>query len=102
MRLGDLRLGILKRDLHVLEPGVLQPLGALAREAERGGDERLIEAERVRVRDELLEIAADERLAAGQSELQHAELRAPRVKTRFHSSVESSACERARSSGLEQ
>jgi len=58
----------------VLEPRVLDARGAVAGEAERGGDERLIEAERVRVGDELFEIAADERLAAGESELQRPEL----------------------------
>ena len=72
--LGDLLFGILKGDLHVLEPRFLDAHRALVREAERGGDKRLIEAERVRVGDELFEIAADEWLAAGESELQCAEL----------------------------
>ena len=70
----NLLLRILNRDLHVLEPRLLQRDRALAREAERRRHQRLIETERVRVGDELLEIATDERLAAGESELQRAKL----------------------------
>ena len=58
----------------MLEPRFLDAHRTLVREAERGGDERLIEAQRVRVCDQLLEIAANERLAAGEPELQRTEL----------------------------
>ena len=68
-----LRVRALDRDLHVVEPGRLQPLGALAREVDPGGDERRVEAGVARARAELVQIAAQHRLAARERELEHAE-----------------------------
>src|SRR5256885_9981057 len=72
--LRDLLVRILNGDLHVLESGRLQSFRALACEPNGRRDERLVEAERMRVPDEILEIATDERLSAGEPELQRAEL----------------------------
>ena len=71
--LGDRGVGVLDRDLDVLEPGVPEPLGAGSREPEAGGDERAVEPEAAGVGGQLLEVLSDQRLAAGEAELQHAQ-----------------------------
>ena len=63
----------LDRDLHVVEPGRLERLGALAREERPGGDERRVQAGVARAGAQLDEIAAQHRLAARERELQDAE-----------------------------
>ena len=65
---------VLDRDLHVIEAARSQPLQALAREQHGGGDEVGVEADLGRLRDDLLQVAAHGRLAAGQVQLQDAEL----------------------------
>ena len=58
----------------MIEAGVGQPLEPLAREQHAGRDEVGVEADLGRLRDDLLEVAAHGRLAAGQVQLQHAEV----------------------------
>ena len=70
----------LDRDLHVVEPGRLERLRALAREERAGGDERRVQAGVARAGAQLDEIAAQHRLAARERELQDAE--PPRLRER--------------------
>ena len=67
-------VGVLDRDLHVVEAARGQRLQPLAREQHGGGDEVGIEADLGRLRDDLLEVAAHGRLAAGEMQLQDAEI----------------------------
>ena len=67
----------LDRDLHVVEPGRLERLRARAREQRPGRDERRVQAGVARAGAELVEIAPQHRLAAGQRELEDPEPRAP-------------------------
>ena len=73
-------LGIraLDRDLDVVEPGLLQLRGALARQERARGHERRVQAGRAPGGHELVEVAAQHRLAAGQRELERRPAPAPR------------------------
>ena len=68
------RVAVLDADLHVIEPRLLQRNRALARERRAGRDERAVEARLGGDASQLLGVLAHERLAAGQRELQHAEI----------------------------
>ncbi len=65
---------VLDRDLDVLEPGLAQLLGPVPGEPDAGGDQRRVQTQRARVRSEIFDVRAHERLAARQAELQHAQL----------------------------
>ena len=68
-----LRVRALDRDLDVVEPGLLERLRALAREQRPGRDERRVQPRVARAGAQLVEIAAEHRLTAGERELQDAE-----------------------------
>ena len=68
-----LGIGALDRDLDVVEPRRLQLHGALAREERARGHERRVQAGRAPGGHELVEVAAQHRLAAGQRELHDAQ-----------------------------
>ena len=67
-------VGILDRDLHVIQTARGQRLQALAGERHGGGDEIGVEADLGGLRDDLLQVAPDGGLAAGEVQLQHAEV----------------------------
>ena len=69
-----LGIGTLDRDLHVIEPGRLQLSRALAREQGAGGDQRRVQTRLPRGRAQLVQIAAQHRLAAGQGQLDDPQL----------------------------
>ena len=71
--IGAPRVGALDAELHVLDAGAAEGLEAIAGEGDAARDEVGVEAGRARAGDELLEIAARERLAAGEVHLHHAE-----------------------------
>ena len=73
MRSLSSAFGALDRDLHVVEPGRLQRFRALGSEQGPGGDERRVETGVARARAELVQVAAEHRLAARERELQDAE-----------------------------
>src|SRR5690606_37284683 len=64
---------VLERELDVVEPGLLERLDALLREPYPGRDQIDVVPEPMRLRDDLLEIVARERLTAGKPELHRAE-----------------------------
>src|SRR5690606_34728298 len=64
---------VLERQLDVVEPRLLQRADALLVQPDAGGDQVHVVAERVRLRDDLLEVVARERLASGETELHGAE-----------------------------
>ena len=63
----------LDRDLDVVEPGLLQRLGALAREQRAGGDQRAVQPGLARSPRTSSPSPSHHRLAAGERELEHAE-----------------------------
>ena len=72
--IGVGRIGILDRDLHVVEAVCGQRLQTLTRERHRRSDEIGVEADLGGLRDDLLQVAANGRLAARKMQLQHAEI----------------------------
>ena len=85
----------------MVEAGFAELLEPLALEQHGGGDEVGIKPGLRRGLDDVLEVAARRRLAAGEMDLQDAELAGLRM-TLCHSSVDSSVLTRSSSSGLEQ
>ena len=69
-----LRVDVLNGDLHVVEAARLQLFEPVALQQHRGGDEIGVEPVLGGRRDDLFEVAARRRLAAGQMHLQNAEL----------------------------
>ena len=70
--LGIVVIGVLQRDLDVLQPGLAELLGAGSREPESRGDQRAVQSQAPGVRGQFLGVLAHQRLAAGEAELQHA------------------------------
>ena len=72
---GRHRVGVLDRDLDVIEAGLPQVAHGARGDADARGDEIGVEPGLARVRRDLDEIAPRARLAAGEMHVQHAERR---------------------------
>ena len=73
---GEFALARLQRELDLVEAGGLERDQALFAQADAGGDQVGVVAERAGVGDEFFQVVAQQRLAAGEAELQRAELAA--------------------------
>ena len=69
----QLARAVLERQLDVIEPGRLQRAHARLGHADAGGDQVDVEPERVRLRDDRLEVLAHQRLPARKPELHRAQ-----------------------------
>ena len=73
--IGAVRLDVLERELDVIEPRLLEPREPGRVEPDRRGDQVGVEPGLARRGDDLDQVAARRRLAAGQMDLQHAHRR---------------------------
>ena len=74
IRSAHCRVGVLERDLDVLQPGLLSRSARGRVKPEPRCDQRRVEAQAAGVGGELLEVLPHQRLTAREAELQHAEL----------------------------
>src|SRR6516165_8177219 len=74
-------VGILEAELHVFEPSLDQLFQPRSIEMNAGGDQVAVKSDFIGMADELGEVAANERLAAREMHLQHAQSRRLREDT---------------------